>query len=74
MTMADNSTLVSDTGRSLLADSSILDSKITETSKDNIFTQSASDVEGKRSQHLLKNWTVAACVKVILWYVIISML
>ncbi|XP_061493326.1 protein ECT2 isoform X3 [Rhineura floridana] len=43
--MADNSTLMSDTGRSLLADSSILDSKITETSKENIFTGSASDGE-----------------------------
>ncbi|XP_078245775.1 protein ECT2 isoform X10 [Pogona vitticeps] len=50
LTMADNSTLVSDTGRSLLADTSILDSKITETSKDNIFIRSASDVEGKREE------------------------
>uniref|UniRef100_A0A8C5TAZ7 Epithelial cell transforming 2 n=1 Tax=Malurus cyaneus samueli TaxID=2593467 RepID=A0A8C5TAZ7_9PASS len=35
--MADNSTLVSETGRSLLADSSALDSKIIETSKENVF-------------------------------------
>ncbi|KAJ7324350.1 hypothetical protein JRQ81_017370 [Phrynocephalus forsythii] len=48
--MAGNSTLVSDTGRSLLADSSILDSRIVETSKDNIFTQSASDVEEEMPQ------------------------
>nr|XP_020649495.1 protein ECT2 [Pogona vitticeps] len=50
LTMADNSTLVSDTGRSLLADTSILDSKITETSKDNIFIRSASDVEEEMPQ------------------------
>ncbi|XP_060130342.1 protein ECT2 isoform X2 [Zootoca vivipara] len=43
--MADNSTLMSDTGRSLLADSSILDSKITESSKENLFRGSASDGE-----------------------------
>ncbi|XP_053246548.1 protein ECT2 isoform X13 [Podarcis raffonei] len=43
--MADNSTLMSDTGRSLLADSSILDSKITESSKENLFRGSASDDE-----------------------------
>uniref|UniRef100_A0A8B9D0L0 Epithelial cell transforming 2 n=1 Tax=Anser cygnoides TaxID=8845 RepID=A0A8B9D0L0_ANSCY len=33
--MADNSMLMSETGRSLLADSSVLDSKIIETSKEN---------------------------------------
>lgn len=44
--MADNSTLVSETGRSLLADSSVLDSKIIETSKENVLPGSALDVEG----------------------------
>ncbi|KAM9274935.1 protein ECT2 isoform 3-T3 [Cariama cristata] len=43
--MADNSTLVSETGRSLLADSSVLDSKIIETSKENVFPGSVLDVE-----------------------------
>ncbi|XP_053246550.1 protein ECT2 isoform X15 [Podarcis raffonei] len=48
--MADNSTLMSDTGRSLLADSSILDSKITESSKENLFRGSASDDEEEMPQ------------------------
>ncbi|XP_027503380.1 protein ECT2 isoform X1 [Corapipo altera] len=48
--MADNSTLVSETGRSLLADSSVLDSKIIETSKDNVFTGSVLDVEEEMPQ------------------------
>ncbi|CAI5775892.1 protein ECT2 isoform X1 [Podarcis lilfordi] len=48
--MADNSTLMSDTGRSLLADSSILDSKITESSKENLFRGSASDGEEEMPQ------------------------
>ncbi|XP_062438421.1 protein ECT2 isoform X3 [Rhea pennata] len=43
--MADNSTLMSETGKSLLADSSVLDSKIIENSKENIFPGSISDVE-----------------------------
>ncbi|KAM6063452.1 protein ECT2 isoform 4-T4 [Chlamydotis macqueenii] len=43
--MADNSTLMSETGRSLLADSSVLDSKIIETSKENVFPGSVLDVE-----------------------------
>ncbi|XP_028942622.1 protein ECT2 isoform X4 [Antrostomus carolinensis] len=43
--MADSSTPVSETRRSLLADSSVLDSKIIETSKDNIFPGSVLDVE-----------------------------
>ncbi|XP_077204503.1 protein ECT2 isoform X3 [Paroedura picta] len=46
--MVDNSTLMSETGRSLLVDSSILDSKIAETSKEKIFTASPSDGEGNR--------------------------
>ncbi|XP_060623492.2 protein ECT2 isoform X1 [Anolis sagrei] len=45
--MADNSTLIAETGKSILADSSILDSRSTETSKDNIFTRSASDGEAE---------------------------
>ncbi|XP_066475800.1 protein ECT2 [Tiliqua scincoides] len=48
--MADNSTLISDTGRSLLADSSILDSKVTEISKENIFVRSTSDGEEEMPQ------------------------
>uniref|UniRef100_A0A8D0H7N7 Epithelial cell transforming 2 n=1 Tax=Sphenodon punctatus TaxID=8508 RepID=A0A8D0H7N7_SPHPU len=43
LTMADNSTLMSDVGRSILADSSVLDCKFTETSKENLFAGSASD-------------------------------
>uniref|UniRef100_A0A674HS07 Epithelial cell transforming 2 n=1 Tax=Taeniopygia guttata TaxID=59729 RepID=A0A674HS07_TAEGU len=43
--MADSSTLVSETGRSLLADSSVLDSKIIETSKENVFRATVLDVE-----------------------------
>ncbi|KAM9183915.1 protein ECT2 isoform 3-T3 [Mergus octosetaceus] len=43
--MADNSTLMSETGRSLLADSSVLDSRIIETSKENEFPGSVLDVE-----------------------------
>ncbi|NXO64973.1 ECT2 protein, partial [Phainopepla nitens] len=45
--MADNSTLVSETGRSLLADSSVLDSKIIETSKENAFRAAVLDVEAE---------------------------
>uniref|UniRef100_A0A8C5TE21 Epithelial cell transforming 2 n=1 Tax=Malurus cyaneus samueli TaxID=2593467 RepID=A0A8C5TE21_9PASS len=43
--MADNSTLVSETGRSLLADSSALDSKIIETSKENVFPEEMPQIE-----------------------------
>ncbi|KAG9494070.1 hypothetical protein GDO78_001747 [Eleutherodactylus coqui] len=39
--MADNSVLVPASSRSLLADSSVLESKIAETSKENLFTGSA---------------------------------
>ncbi|XP_057225368.1 protein ECT2 isoform X1 [Malurus melanocephalus] len=45
--MADNSTLVSETGRSLLADSSVLDSKIIETSKENVFRAAVLDVDAE---------------------------
>ncbi|NXH98522.1 ECT2 protein, partial [Pachycephala philippinensis] len=45
--MADNSTLVSETGRSLLADSSVLDSKIIETSKENVFRAIVLDAEAE---------------------------
>ncbi|XP_054691968.1 protein ECT2 isoform X4 [Grus americana] len=48
--MADNSTLVSETGRSLLADTSVLDSKIIETSKENVFPGSVLDVEEEMPQ------------------------
>uniref|UniRef100_A0A8C3JU19 Epithelial cell transforming 2 n=1 Tax=Calidris pygmaea TaxID=425635 RepID=A0A8C3JU19_9CHAR len=48
--MADNSMLVSETGRSLLADSSVLDSKIIETSKDNVLPGSVLDVEEEMPQ------------------------
>ncbi|KFP52368.1 Protein ECT2, partial [Cathartes aura] len=48
--MADNSTLVSETGRSLLADSSVLDSKIIETSKENVFPGSVLNVEEEMPQ------------------------
>ncbi|KAM9279411.1 protein ECT2 isoform 4-T4 [Morus bassanus] len=48
--MADNSTLVSETGRSLLADSSVLDSKIIETSKENVLPGSILDVEEEMPQ------------------------
>lgn len=44
--MADSSTLVSEAGRSLLADSSVLESKIIETSKENVFHATVLDVEG----------------------------
>jgi len=44
--MADSSTLVSESGRSLLADSSVLDSKVVENSKENVFPGSVVDVEG----------------------------
>uniref|UniRef100_A0A8V0Z6G2 Epithelial cell transforming 2 n=1 Tax=Gallus gallus TaxID=9031 RepID=A0A8V0Z6G2_CHICK len=43
--MADSSTLVSESGRSLLADSSVLDSKVVENSKENVFPGSVVDVE-----------------------------
>ncbi|NXF15241.1 ECT2 protein, partial [Rhodinocichla rosea] len=45
--MADSSTQVSETGRSLLADSSVLDSKIIETSKENVFRATVLDVEAE---------------------------
>ncbi|NXO82536.1 ECT2 protein, partial [Sitta europaea] len=48
--MADNSALVSETGRSLLADSSVLDSKIIETSKENVFRATVLDVEEEMPQ------------------------
>ncbi|KFO69313.1 Protein ECT2 [Cuculus canorus] len=48
--MADNSTLVSETGRSLLADSSVLDSKSIEISKENVFPGSVLDVEEEMPQ------------------------
>ncbi|XP_010079948.1 PREDICTED: protein ECT2 isoform X2 [Pterocles gutturalis] len=48
--MADNSTLVSETARSLLADSSVLDSKIIETSKENGFPGPVLDVEEEMPQ------------------------
>ncbi|KAF4796136.1 Protein ECT2 [Turdus rufiventris] len=48
--MADNSTLVSETGRSLLADSSVLDSKIIETSKENVFRATVLNVEEEMPQ------------------------
>ncbi|XP_039345107.1 protein ECT2 isoform X7 [Mauremys reevesii] len=48
--MTDSSMLVTDTGRSLLGDSSVLDSKIIETSKENIFIGLASDVEEEMPQ------------------------
>ncbi|XP_070609748.1 protein ECT2 isoform X3 [Erythrolamprus reginae] len=41
--MTENTTFMSDTTKSLLADSSVLDSKIIENSKENVFTQVASD-------------------------------
>uniref|UniRef100_A0A8C3C1Z0 Protein ECT2 n=1 Tax=Cairina moschata TaxID=8855 RepID=A0A8C3C1Z0_CAIMO len=48
--MADNSMLMSETGRSLLADSSVLDSRIIETSKENEFPGSVLDVEEEMPQ------------------------
>ncbi|KAM9126850.1 protein ECT2 isoform 1-T2 [Pangshura tecta] len=48
--MTDSSMLLTDTGRSLLGDSSVLDSKIIETSKENIFTGLVSDVEEEMPQ------------------------
>lgn len=48
--MADNSMLISDSGRSLLADSSILDSKVTESSKEHIFVKTTSDGEEEMPQ------------------------
>lgn len=44
--MADNSMLVSETRRSLLSDSSVLDSKIVESSKENVSLGSVLHVEG----------------------------
>lgn len=44
--MADSSMLVSETGRSLLTDSSVLDSKIIEASRENVVSGSVLDVEG----------------------------
>ncbi|XP_075794079.1 protein ECT2 isoform X2 [Pelodiscus sinensis] len=43
--MTDSSMLVSDIGSSLLGDSSVLDSKITETSKENVFIGLATHME-----------------------------
>lgn len=48
--MADSSTLVSESGRSLLADSSVLDSKVVENSKENVFPGSVVDVEEEMPQ------------------------
>ncbi|XP_042737090.1 protein ECT2 isoform X3 [Lagopus leucura] len=48
--MADSSTLVSESGRSLLADSSVLDSKIVENSKENVLPGSVVDVEEEMPQ------------------------
>ncbi|KAF2975730.1 hypothetical protein EK904_014044 [Melospiza melodia maxima] len=48
--MADSSTLVSETGRSLLADSSVLESKMIETSKENVFRAAVLDVEEEMPQ------------------------
>ncbi|XP_030432123.1 protein ECT2 isoform X1 [Gopherus evgoodei] len=48
--MTDSSMLVTDTGRSLLGDSSVLDSKIIETSKENLFIGLVSDVEEEMPQ------------------------
>ncbi|XP_054138430.1 protein ECT2 [Melozone crissalis] len=48
--MADSSTLVSETGRSLLADSSVLESKMIETSKENVFRATVLDVEEEMPQ------------------------
>lgn len=45
--MADDSGLTATTGRTSLADSSIFDSKVTETSKENLFIGPTSYVEGK---------------------------
>ncbi|NWX35763.1 ECT2 protein, partial [Notiomystis cincta] len=45
--MADSSTLGSEAGRSLLADSSVLDSKLIETSKENVFRAAVLDVEAE---------------------------
>ena len=45
--MADNSVLTSTSGSSNLADSSIFDSKVTETCKENLFIGPTSHVEGK---------------------------
>lgn len=62
--MADNSTLMSDTGRSLLADSSILDSKITESSKENLFRGSASDGEGNGvNGSYFRMWIKVTCYR-----------
>ncbi|ETE68426.1 Protein ECT2, partial [Ophiophagus hannah] len=43
LTMTENTTFMSDTTKSLLADSSVLDSKIIENSKENVFIRVASD-------------------------------
>ncbi|XP_060006004.1 protein ECT2 isoform X10 [Lagenorhynchus albirostris] len=48
--MAENSALTSTTGSTSLADSSIFDSKVTETSKENLFTGSTSYVEEEMPQ------------------------
>ncbi|XP_023980076.1 protein ECT2 isoform X5 [Physeter macrocephalus] len=48
--MAENSALTSTTGSTSLADSSIFDLKVTETSKENLFIGSTSDVEEEMPQ------------------------
>ncbi|KAM4887688.1 protein ECT2 isoform 2-T2 [Thomomys bottae] len=48
--MADNSVLISTSGRSCLADSSIFDPKVGETSKENLFIGSASNIEEEMPQ------------------------
>lgn len=62
--MADSSTLVSESGRSLLADSSVLDSKVVENSKENVFPGSVVDVEGDvRSLRptFYNDWLLCGC-------------
>ncbi|XP_044800616.1 protein ECT2 isoform X7 [Bubalus bubalis] len=49
-TMADDSALASTTGSASLADSSIFDSKVAETSKENLFIRSTSCVEEEMPQ------------------------
>ena len=45
--MADNSAVTSPTEITNLADSSIFDSKVTETSKEHLYMVSSSNVDGK---------------------------
>lgn len=50
MTMADNSTIMSEAGRSILVDCSILDSKVTETSQEKLLISPNSD--GKANERM----------------------